>query len=103
MISFQWFLFGDRSREISTILKSLQDSVKGEWLLVWYENYTNPEENNLKFWKPTISYRVTVKYSPTQFKLDCLRQIVSFQTLRKQFVDPKKELLTHRLDSCHCT
>ena len=57
MISFQWFLFGDRSREISTILKSLQDSVKGEWLLVWYENYTNPEENNLKFWKPTISYR----------------------------------------------
>ena len=49
MISFQWFLFGDRSREISTILKSLQDSVKGEWLLVWYENYTNPEENNLNF------------------------------------------------------
>ena len=90
MISFQWFLFVDRSREISTILKSLQDSVKGEWLLVWYENYTNPEENNLKFWKPTISYGVTVKYGPTQFKLDCLRQIVSFQTLRKQFVDPKK-------------
>ena len=28
MISFQWFLFGDRSREISTILKSLQDLSK---------------------------------------------------------------------------